>query len=171
MYYTVILAWRCYGTFSSLLYSAMRFYSGFRHVCYIVTGSHRMIPVDKIKKRKTNKYKKKKGEIHCGRERREKIDVLICVPPSCNVYFRFVAHEHAQSHIFSFFHWHLHCTFPCVVTNTSYIKRIYFMYKKETVLWINAWINGTIVIKDSCAFLSGLVIDNREKLGSHQNVA
>jgi len=51
MYYTVILAWRSYGTFSSLLYSAMRFYSGFRHVCYIVTGPHRMIPVDEIKKK------------------------------------------------------------------------------------------------------------------------
>lgn len=156
------MAWRCYGTFSSLLYSAMRFYSGFRHVRYTDTGWFQS-------KNKKNSIKRNK-EKHIAEGRKEK---RYChrrsyTPSMCNVYFSFGARR-AQSHTLSFSHWHLHCTFPCAATNASYIKRIYFMYKRETALWINAY--GTIVIKNpSRVFLSRLVIDDKEKLGSHENV-
>lgn len=46
---------------------------------------------------KTKEYKKKKGETHCGKEIRKNI-VRRSRTPSCNVYFRFVAHKRAQFH-------------------------------------------------------------------------
>lgn len=156
------MAWRCYGTFNSLLYSAMRFYNGFRRVRCTDTGWFQAM---KLKKKKKKFKKRKGGETLRSGERRGKYCHRRSRAPSCNVYFRFVAHE---------------LTFSRSLIGTSIalshapqqmylIKRIYFMYKRETALRINAC--GTIVIKDIVHFFSDLIIDDKKKLESHRNVA
>lgn len=91
------------------------------------------------------KYKKRKeGEIYCGEGKEgERYCHRRSRAPSCNVYFRFVAHERAQTHILSFSHWHLHCTFPCAATNASYKTYLFYIQKRNCssnkCLWNNRY--------------------------------